>query len=699
MTDPTEPLPTPALWRELVSRLPVVVYVADFDEQGTLRWLSPQIEELLGVPAEAFLADDDLWYRCIHPGDVDRVRAEERRVHQAVEPFEAEYRMVAADGRVRTVWERDAIIFGPDGTPLYTQGAIVDVTARREAEVLAAEAARRGAEHLDLVGALVGEIGLDGRILDANPAIAGLLGRTPEELIGEDAFVLAVAPEDRERARANVCAIIAGTTESPQIELLAVDATGERHPIHWKWSVRRDDAGAPVSIVCLGIDLTEQRVAEQRAAYLARHDLLTDLPNRALLDEHLELAVARARRDGTGVGLLLLDVDDFGLVNDELGVQGGDDVLRRIATRLGMRRRAQDVLARVAGDEFAVVLTGLGAAADDEDVLAIAEDYQRTLQAPLAIGATLFDVDVSAGCAVFPGDAPEGPELLRRASLALAAAKADGPGSARRFRADADGRRRPLSLTARLRGAMTRDELELHWQPVVELPDGIVGGAEGLVRWRTPDGLLGPPAFVPHAEESRLIERLDDHVLDLACREIARWDGLEGRLMGVNVSAHTFGARGYVERVEETLHRHGVDPSRLVIELTESTVMRPDCDTVRALDRLRALGVCLAIDDFGVGFSSLARIIELPVSVAKLDRSFLARGADDPAVAGVIASMVAMSGHLGHRTLVEGVETQEQLDLLLRLGVPLAQGWLFGRPAPADEVFPLLGGVARTVPA
>ncbi len=689
------PIADAPLWRELVERLPAVVYMADFDERGTLRWISPRVEDLLGVAADDFLEDDDLWYRCIHPDDVDRVRAEETRVHREVEPFDCEYRMRHADGSEVIVWERDAIVRDDNGRPVCTQGVVVDVTSLRAAERRADAEAHRANGYLDLVGTIVMQLDHEGRITVVNRAMLDLLGYREDEMVGAISMELLQPPHRRaEVAQIFTDAMSSEPEDGEQIEVAIYDRNGRPHDVLWSATRLQDDQGRQVGMLCAGIDLTDRRQAEERAAYLVRHDPLTGLPNRAGLTEHIDLALARCRRDGTSACLLVLDIDDFKLVNESLGHAAGDGLLAQVALRLSARRRAQDVLARVGADEFAVLLTGLPRADADPRAEAAARRYAAALESPFDIADTVFDLRASVGAAIFPEDADDGGALHRRASAALHSAKASGRGMVRRYRAERDEPRRPLSLTARLRSALQRGELVLHWQPIVDPADGRLHAVEGLVRWEAPGGLLGPSEFVPFAEEAGLIEQLDAYVLARACAEVAGWGGPAATLpFSVNLSPRALAAPGFASRVAETLHAHRVDPGRLVLEVTESTAMVEAERSAPVLHEISALGVQLAIDDFGAGYSSLARLLELPVDILKVDRGFLQKATSNTAAAAMIGAIVGLAQSLDVLAVVEGVETEEQLELIRKLGTPLAQGFLLGVPVAGRELLPRLSGV------
>jgi diguanylate cyclase (GGDEF)-like protein/PAS domain S-box-containing protein len=685
----------PGAWRAVVERSPVVTWIAEFDPLGTLRYVSPHIEALLGHPPEAFLVGQDpkhggLWERLIHPEDRDRALAAFRAAHAEERDFDCEYRMVAADGRTLHVMERNVVLRAAAGRPVGYQGVLVDVTALRAAEH-ALRAERDHAQRLlEVAGTFVIVLDPDGRVRLANRRGAAVLGWEAADLAGRDWFDTCVPADDRDRRRTWFRHALAhGDLDDERLrEVRVVDRSGAERWLTWHDSILRDGDGAVTGMLSSGVDVTEHRRAEREVAELAYHDQVTGLPNRALLTEHLDLAIARARRRGTALALLYLDLDDFKVVNDSLGHAAGDEVLRIVAARLERRRRAADLLARHGGDEFLLLITDVEG--DPEPVArAAAEGLLATFAAPVRLGDEEFHVGASVGLSLFPRDAQDADTLLRHADAAMYQAKGAARGQVRAWTGE-DARRgaERLSEATRLRKAIARDELVLHWQPVVRPLDGRVRGVEALVRWEDPErGLVPPAEFIPLAEETGLIDRLGAWVVDAACAQAAAWRA-EGHdvVTGINVSARELRRAGWIEYVLGRLDAHGVAPDGLLVELTETTAMRGHRRVEDQLRELDAAGVGIAIDDFGTGWSSLHRLRELPVAMLKLDRSFL-RGVPAGAEAtSVVRAILELGAALGKLVVAEGVETQRQLDFLTGQGCPLVQGFLLGRPVPAREL-------------
>jgi diguanylate cyclase (GGDEF)-like protein/PAS domain S-box-containing protein len=692
VASPHDPQTAEARWRSLVEQIPAITYIADFDERATLTWVSPQIEQLLGHTPDELVADQELWYRLIHPDDVEMVRAEEQRVYEEVEEFLLEYRMVSRAGHTVWVREQDSIVSDAGGRPIFTQGVLYDITEQRRAEDALREERDRARQYLDVAGTIVVVIDADARIVLVNRAGHRLLGYEEGELTGRCAFDVLSPPEMREAMRAaHAGAMRDGTTPGNSMESEVPTRDGGRRTVMWSGTVLHDEDGNATALLSSGIDVTERREAEQQIAYLAYHDSLTGLPNRALLAEHMELSLARARRTSTAVALLYLDLDDFKLVNDSLGHAAGDQLLCQIAMRLQDRCRETDLLARQSGDEFLVLLSDVDGDAIGTARIA-AEGILDALSRPFSIAGTDFHIGASIGIAVFPRDANDAEDLLGHADAAMYQAKARGRNTVAVFSGEARQSRERLSLPGRLRRAIERDELVLHWQPIVDPVDGTLRKAEALVRWDDPGrGLVAPIEFIPFAEETGLIDEIGDWVLEALCRQRLAWQSA-GADPGVtfNVSPRELRRAGFADHLRSRLDAHGLDPAGVTIEVTESAAMGDHGVAEPVMRAMAAAGFEVAIDDFGAGYSSLGRLRDLPVQLLKIDRSFLRDVPAKPEATAVITAILELAGALGMKTVAEGVETVGQRDFLVQRGCAMAQGFLLGRPGPARDLEPLL---------
>lgn len=445
------------------------------------------------------------------------------------------------------------------------------------------------------------------------------------------------------------------------------------------------------------IDRTEARLDE-----LAHLDPVTGLHNRHAANDFLQAMVAHARREGSSFALMLLDLDDFKLVNDSLGHATGDDVLRQMAERLRAGARPGDAVFRFGGDEFIAVCEG---PLDEDTPACLGRAAMACLQAPLQAERHEIHMRGSIGIAQFPLDAVDAQALLRAADTAMYAAKAAGKNTFAVYRPHMDLRMRWLLRTdSELRRALERHELVLHYQPIVHLRSGRVEGVEALVRWQHPErGLLPPAEFIEAAESSGLIVELGGWVMQAAAEQLARWrdQGLDELYIAVNVSGRQIRRGVLAEQVQQALQRTGADARRLQIEITEHTLVE-DVDTnVQVLSSLRERGMAVAVDDFGTGLSSLAYLKRLPIDKFKIDRSFVKELPHEAGDAAIVTAVVSMARALGLQVVAEGVENEAQRELLTRLGCDHGQGYLFSRPVPAAQLQALLpksGRAAASTP-
>jgi diguanylate cyclase (GGDEF)-like protein/PAS domain S-box-containing protein len=441
-------------------------------------------------------------------------------------------------------------------------------------------------------------------------------------------------------------------------------------------------------------DVTSAKHAQEQIEFLAYHDRLTGLPNGAMLKEVAGMALARAKRSGQAAAILFLDVDGFKLANDTLGPDGGDRLLLAVSHRLQGVLRETDSLARRGGDEFVILLADLeaGSIGEMQAPLLFAESVAGRIQdaftAPFAIDGTEVFVSVSIGISVFPDGAEDVQSLLVQAETAMLASKKAGPGGFAASEEGAVDAATKLAFVTKLRRAVVRQEWMLHYQPIVQLATGGIVGVEALLRWRGADGeIIAPNEFIPLAEELGLIEEIGDWVVEEIVRQDARWreEGVALE-MGFNLSPRQFWQPDLAQRILSRLDVRGVDPTNVMVEITESSAMR---DPERAHDVLWDLherGLRVAIDDFGTGYSSLSRLRSFPIDVLKIDRSFVSHLDEDAEAAHIVGAFIQLGRGLGMTTLAEGIETEGEWRFLADQGCELGQGFFFSRPVPADEI-------------
>ena len=429
-------------------------------------------------------------------------------------------------------------------------------------------------------------------------------------------------------------------------------------------------------------DITEQRRSEAKISHMALHDALTGLANRVLLNERLGYVLTRASR-GEMIAAHLLDLDHFKIVNDTLGHPAGDKLLKLVADRLRGVARESDTVARMGGDEFAIVQSAISQPAD---ATALALRIIEAVSAPYDIDGHQVIIGTSVGIAIGPTDGVLPDDLMRSADLALYRAKTDGRSTFRFFERGMDARmqeRRTMELE--LRAALAGRQFELHYQPVVDLATNAIKGFEALVRWQHPTkGTIAPADFIPLAEEIGFIIPLGEWVLRHACATAATWR--EGLWIAVNLSPVQFRTPGLVEIIKSALSASGLRPEQLELEITETCLLQNSVATLSTLFQLRSLGVRIAMDDFGTGYSSLSYLQSFPFDKIKIDRSFITDITEGVNSLNIVRAVAALANGLGMATTAEGVETQAQLETVRQEGCTEMQGFLFGRPLPADEI-------------
>jgi diguanylate cyclase (GGDEF)-like protein/PAS domain S-box-containing protein len=524
--------------------------------------------------------------------------------------------------------------------------------------------------------------GIDGRIQFWNKGAERLYGWTSEEVLGHciDRRMVRDGPGVTEAA-------VHATLEAGEWrgEIGQRRKDGVRLTVEGHWTLVRDDDNRPKAILVINTDITQRKASDEKIRSLALYDTLTGLANRSLFTDRLALALAQARREGYPLAMLYMDLNRFKEINDTHGHGIGDQVLVKVARRFQAALRADEILARLAGDEFVVVAER----ADAATATRIAERLQQAMAEPVAIQGHSFPVGMAIGIATFPRDGAEIDDLLKRADIAMYRAKAAGGGHLFYQPAMSEGMLERIELANDLARALADGALQLYYQPQVCLDSGAAIGAEALLRWHDPQrGWVSPAIFIPIAEARGMINGLGKWVLAEACRQLRLWReagiAFPGRL-AINLSARQLEEPDVVDSVRRIARAAGVVPGQLALELTESALMENVAGAIEIMTTLKADGFSIAIDDFGTGYSSLAYLKQLPADKLKIDMSFVRDMLNDHHDYTIVTTIIGMARNLGLEVIAEGVEAQPQAQALRRLGCGEAQGYYYGKPEPAER--------------
>lgn len=673
------------LLHKLSDQVPGLIFQFKLEPNGHMSFpfASKAMFELYGIEPERACEDASLIFAFQHPEDETNITASIQESARTLQPWHLEYRIVLPDVGVR--WRRgDARPERLEDGSVLWNGFISDITESKLIEARLNLASRV----FETTGEAILVTDVAGNIIAANPAFSSITGYSEAEVIGKNPRILKSGRHGEEFYR-DFWQALMGKGEWGG-EVWNRRKNGE---VYAQWeavSTIRDADGKATRYVAVFSDMSEIKNAQDKVEQLSWRDPLTGLANRSLFLRQVEQTLVSAKRDGGFSAVLLIDLDRFKEINEARGLAIGDALLRAVADRFNQALHADDLLARLDSDEFAVLLPRLRRSRElgGREAMAVAEKLRAALNEAVEIDGGRIHIDASIGIAMLPESLQESSvEVLRQADMAMDKAKAEGRARTMFFEAAmGETVKERFQMEAELRAAISGEQLRLYLQPQVDA-QGAQVGAEALVRWQHPSrGLIPPGLFIPLAETSDLIVALDRWMLGAVCRLLAKLDA-EGRTLrlSVNISPRHFQQPDFVEEIKRQLRVSGADPCHLVLELTEGVVIGDIGDVIAKMTTLSTLGIHFSIDDFGTGYSSLAYIKRLPIHELKIDKSFIQDSTTDPNDAALVETILSIAQHLHFKIVAEGVETQAQADFLNARASVIHQGYLYGRPEPVEK--------------
>ena len=572
----------------------------------------------------------------------------------------------------------------PAGDRTLIRGSIIDIRERKRAEEETRKLSRALQQTADAI-LITDKFGL---IEYVNPAFEKTTGYSRKEALGQTPGLLRSNKHDSEYYQALWSTIKSGHVFTDVITNRKKDGTF----FHEEKTITplKDDDGNITHYIATGRDITERIHTHERLQYLAHHDTVTDLPNRSGFSERLQVEASHALRSSKKVAILFTDLDRFKIINDTLGHDVGDLVLKTAAERFVNSLRASDTVARLGGDEFAIILAEIS---NTDEVAMVANKILQEISKPMYIDERELFVSASIGISIFPDDSPDTSTLIKHSDVAMYRAKKQGRNNYQFFSEEMSTKAaKRLSMETSLRHALERGEFRLYYQPQLEIISGEIISVEALLRWMHPEhGLTPPDEFIPLLEETGLIVPVGEWVVQTACTQLKAWGNAGHEIrMAVNVSSRQFNDAALEKRIHSIIQSTGIDPTHLELELTESLLMRNPGQTELTLKHFSDMGIGLSIDDFGIGYSSLSYLRRFPLDTLKIDRSFVRDITTDPDDAAIITTIIAMAKTLKLSVIAEGVETQEQLKFLQQFQCNAYQGFLFSKPLPAEQISTLL---------
>ena len=683
VTDITEQKQAEGRFIDIVNTLDGIIWESHVDVSMKTTFISEKVTQFLGFSVDECLKTE-FWDQRFHPQDRRSVRQAIERYHaQDKDSYQLEYRLITRSGRIKYV--RDLVsVKRENGKVRWLRGIVIDITAQRQAEIARYEAEERFRKMFISapIGLVLGEI--DGpELIELNPAYCRIVGRSAEEIktIGWQSLI---HPDDLRKDLKLLKKFKSGEIDSYNFEKRYIRPDG-----HFVWVLSRichidpENATGRQYLVMVE-DITERKHHEAKIWRQANYDFLTELPNRNMLIDRLNQFIRHGSRGGREFAVLLIDLDGFKDINDTQGHDKGDELLIEVAKRIQSSLRSSDTVARLGGDEFVVIVSDL---LKRYDVDQISQNIIDTISSPYKISDEQVYISASIGITIFPADGDDVITLIRNADQAMYAAKHLGRSRYQYFTEDMQLQaQHRMQTISELRKALTERQFVLHYQPIINLSDGEVCKVEALLRWQHESkGLIGPAEFIPLAEETGLINEIGDQVFNLATDDANAWKSSLGKELQVtiNVSPVQFETPA---RIAQHLPAWGKNRHSICIEITENVLMSPDQTVVDLLLKFRDTGVQVALDDFGTGYSSLSYLRKFDIDFLKIDRSFVQNITNNKDDLALCEAIIIMAHRLGIEVVAEGIETEQQLRLMIGIGCDYGQGFYFCRPLPVDDV-------------
>jgi diguanylate cyclase (GGDEF)-like protein/PAS domain S-box-containing protein len=671
------------LAKAIISSAGVGIYIL---QHGKFVYVSELYQKLSGYTDTELIGTYSL--NNIYPDDREMVREEAIKClkGESFEPYE--YRFVKKNNKVMWVFETiTPIVYKEDRATL---GSFMDITERKRIEEALRQSEEKYRTILESIQEGYFEVDLDGNFTFCNDSMSRLTGHSKEDLIGMNHKQLTNEETAKEVFQAFIDVY---NTEEPSkgFDWQIIKKNGVEGYIEASVTLQKDSSGKPTGFKGMIRDITERKRTEQQINYMATHDALTGLPNRLMFSQLLNQAIRSAQRHRKQLAVLFIDLDRFKAINDSLGHEAGDRMLKEMARRFKRSLRAVDVVGRLGGDEF-IILT------EEVDELSqianVAHKILTTTIQPMSLQGEECRVTASIGISIYPGDGTDEQTLIKNADIAMYFAKEEGKNNYQFYSKDIQSQsNKRFSMETNLRRALERNELSLEYQAKLDFKTGMITGVEALLRWENPSlGSITPTQFIPVAEETGLIVPIGRWVMKTACAQNVAWQrqGLPPVCMAVNLSLRQLMDDNLLEDIKAALMDSGMAPNLWELEITESMVMQNPKRLIALLTDIKKLGVRLAIDDFGTGYSSLAQIKNFPIDTLKVDRSFIRNLAQDSENQAITQAIITMGKNLCLTVVAEGVETQEQKDFLRDHVCDEMQGFHFSKPIAPDKFADLL---------